>query len=255
MIFSQGGLRALRVVYGVTLAGIAVAAFLVVGSYWYWQAEKRNNQKSNSLQQESQTRLATAQRERDDLRDSEQTYKIITARGVFTAEQRLDWVEALAELKTRHRLVALEYEVQPQRALTLSGNTSLAAVEVLGSRIKFKVRTFHDGDLVAFLDEFQRMQRGFFPLDRCVIKRSAELDAAANNGPANGEVASGEGAANVSNNNQTAEPSPRGNQQKTSATLEAECSLEWITLADKRNPAAPAVSKSVSKPVSAARQK
>ena len=242
MIFTQGGLRALRVVYGVTLAGIAVAAFLVVGSYWYWQAEKRNDQKSKSLQQESQTRLATAQRERDDLRDSEQTYKIITARGVFTAEQRLDWVEALAKLKTWHKLDALEYEVQPQRALKLSGNTNLTGVEVLGSRITFQVRTLHDGDLVAFLDEFPRMQRGFFPLDRCVIKRSAELDAAANNSLANGVAASGEGAATASSNNQTAEQSPRGNQQNASATLEAECSLEWITLADKRNPAAPAVS-------------
>lgn len=252
MIFTQGGLRALRVVYGVTLAGIAVAAFLVVGSYWYWQAEKRNNQKSNSLQQESRSRLATAQRERDDLRDSEQTYKIITARGVFMAEQRLDWVEALAALKTRHKLVALEYEVQPQRALKLSGNTSLTGVEVLGSRIKFKVRALHDGDLVAFLDEFPRMQRGFFPLDRCVIKRSAELDTAANNGRASGTTKPGEADAVVSNNNQAAESTLRANQDnvkdKASAALEAECSLEWITLADKRNPAVPAS-------VSATRQK
>ena len=252
MIFTPSGLRALRVVYGVTLAGIAVAAFLVAGSYWYWQAEKRDNQKSNSLQQESRTRLATAQRERDDLRDSEQTYKAITARGLFTPEQRLDWVEALAALKTRHQLVALEYEVQPQRPLKLSGNTSLAAVDVLGSRIKFKVRALHDGDLVAFLDEFPRMQRGFFPLDRCVIKRSAELDAAAKNGRASGTTTLGEADAVVSNNNQAAEPTLRANpdnmQDKASTALEAECSLEWITLADKRNPAAPAS-------VSAARQK
>jgi hypothetical protein len=63
---TQGGSGTAKVAHAMA----AVAAFLVVGSHWYWQAEKRNNQKSKPLQQESQTRLILAQRD-DDLLQTE----------------------------------------------------------------------------------------------------------------------------------------------------------------------------------------
>lgn len=246
MIFTKEGFRALRIVYLATVSGIAASIFLVGSAYLYWQAEKRNNVQSVTAQQEARARLDAARRERDDLRDSEQTYKVITARGVFQPEQRLDLVEAFAALKTRHHLVALEYEVQPQRPLKLSGNTTLVAVDVFGSRIKFKARAFHDGDLVGFLDEFPRMQRGFFPLDRCALKRTTESEAAVSAARLNrGQAADGEVAANNTSvaivRDQTAKlPSRAGDENvpPALAALEAECSLEWITLVDKRNPVA-----------------
>ena len=242
MIFTQRGFRALRFVYGVTLAGIAVAAFLIVGSYWYWQAEKRNDLTSVTAQRDARSRLDVAKRERDDLRDSEQTYKVLTARGLFQPEQRLDLLEALATLKARHQLVSIEYEVAPQRPLKLAANTSLPALEVFGSRIKFKVFARHDGDLVAFLDEFPRLQRGFFPLDRCVIRRTNESELAAK------EARSLSQAPRSTSNKDAPQPAtvttltPTPNltpapTPTSAASLEAECSLDWVTLVDKRNPA------------------
>ncbi len=251
VIFSKNGFRALRLSVAVTLSGVAVAVFLAGSSYWYWQSEKRGNQTSSARQQDSRARLETARRERDDLRDSEQTYKVLTTRGVFQPEQRLELVEAFAALKTRHQLVALEYEVQPQRPLKLNTSASLPAVDVFGSRIKFKARANHDGDLVAFLDEFPRMQRGFFPLDRCVIKRTSESESAKNVAPiakatglqaAVSAIASLTGLSTPQANIDADETSlegilkPRAPQvSKTdSAALEADCSLEWITLVDKQ---------------------
>ena len=246
MIFTREGFRALRLVYLVTLAAMAASIFLVGSAYLYWQAEKRNNLQSVTAQQEARARLDAARRERDDLRDSEQTYKVITARGVFQPEQRLDLVEAFAALKNRHHLVALEYEVQPQRPLKLSGNTNLSAVDVFGSRIKFKARAFHDGDLVGFLDEFPRMQRGFFPLDRCALRRTTESETALsaarlNRGQTPASAADGNNNSAVNARDQTAKNSTRTGEENASLTLaalEAECSLEWITLVDKRNPVA-----------------
>ena len=206
VVFTKDGFRALRLAYGVTLSGIAVAIFLGGSSYWYWQLEKTGNQRSATHQQDSRARLETARRERDDLRDSEQTYKILTARGVFLPEQRLDLVEAFVVLKNRHQLVAIEYEVQPQRPLKLNFNAGLTAVDVFSSRIKFKARALHDGDLVAFLDEFPRMQRGFFPLDRCVIDRTGPTEATSGKEGGNSLL----------------------------GAIEAECSLEWVTLVDKQ---------------------
>ena len=227
MIFSREGFKALRAVFGLALASVGVAAFLIAGSYYYRQAEARNDQQSQRALQDLRKRLDTLRREREDLRNSADVYKTLSARGVFMPEQRLDLVEAFAELKNRHKLFSLEYEVSPQRVLRMASGIAFPGVEVMGSRIRLKVHSHHDGDLIAFLDEFPRMQRGFFPMDRCVIKRAADsAQQPGNSGPARGAQTVGVGAL------QDNAPPPAG--------LEAECLLDWVTLVDKRNPA-PAV--------------
>ena len=242
MIFSRAGFKALKFAYLILLAGMAVGAFLVVGSYLYWQTEKKNDQLSKRSLQDLQARLNTAKRDREDLRGSEDTYKTLAARGMFLAEQRLDLIEAFAALKRRHQLVSLSYEVAPQRPLRLGTGIAFSGVNLVASRVKLKFRTLHDADLVAFLDEFPRLQRGFFPLDRCAIKLVAESRAVAATPVLPQE------------NEDAPTPKPRSNAapvvRPTSGTgvtapLEAECSLEWITLQTKGgNAAAPAITSS-----------
>jgi hypothetical protein len=207
VVFSRDGFRKLRLVYGVTLVGIGVAVTLVVGSYWYWQFEMRNDEQSIRAQREINSRVDNARRELNDLRESAQNYQQLTAAGMFVPESRLDLVEAMAALKQRHQLLSMRYTVKPQRPLNIV-NANYPAVDVLASRVELTVRATHDGDLVAFLDEFPRLNRGFFPLDRCVMKR---LDRRAGADQADTSA-------------------------DTRAKVEATCALEWITLRDKRNP-------------------
>ena len=176
------------------------------------QSEKKSEGVSQRNLQELNNRLETLKRERADLQGSEETYKSLIARGAFATERRLDLIEAIAALKVRHKLVGLEYEVAPQRPLKFATGASYAAVGIMASRIHMKIQTYHDGDLVAFLDEFPRIQRGFFPIDKCSIKRIAGIEQHA-------PAAAGDGAA------------------PTTATIEAECTMEWITLVDKSKPA------------------
>ncbi len=216
MVFSRDGFRVLRLLIIVALAGIAVALFVVAGSYWYWQLETRNDEQSLRAQREADSRVNNARRELNDLRDSAQNFQTLTARGMFLAEQRLDLVEAMKALKDRHKLLDMQYTVQAQRPLKIASG-DYAAVDVRASRIKLNVRALHDGDLVAFLDEFPRLQRGYFPLDRCVVWRMDRVTAA------------------TTATATRAEPSEIV-ESPTPNTLFAECSLEWITLQDKRNP-------------------
>jgi hypothetical protein len=206
-----GAFRALRFAAIVALAGLGVAAFLVVGSYVYWQEERKSDLVSQRNLQDLRARLETVKRERDDLQVSASTYESLIARGAFVAENRLDAIEALEQLRNRHRLMGLEYAVSAQRPLKFATDASYAAVNILASRVQLKIQAYHDGDLVAFLDEFPRIQRGFFPIDRCAIKPVAEV------GP---RVL-------------TADASPAA----PVARIEADCTLEWITLVDKSKPA------------------
>lgn len=206
---------ALRLAVAVFIAGLAIAGILVGFTYWYWENEKKNDRQSERALGDMRTRLAVAQRERDDLRNSSDTYKALLARGVFVAERRLDFVEAMQVLSRRHQLLGLEYELSPQRPLRLAGDTATPAIEVRASRIAMRVRALHDGDLVAFLDEFPRLQRGLFPMDRCTIKRPAAAEAP------------GTASAAVNETETTAVPI---------SGIEAQCTLEWITLVDRNGP-------------------
>jgi hypothetical protein len=228
MIFTREGFRALRFIYGVTVAGLAVAVFLALGSYWYWQSETTSDLQSQRSLRDLQGRVSGLRREREDLRNSDTTYMMMVSRGTFAAEQRLDLVEAFDALRVRHKLASLEYEVAPQRVLRMAGGQSFPAVEVLGSRIKLKFRAYHDGDLMAFLDEFPRMQRGFFPLERCAIKRTLDPARGAVVGPQNSRGGGKPGA--------SAAESEDVPSREAAPTLEAECIADWVTLMDKAKP-------------------
>ena len=215
----NGAFKALRFAGLIALAGLGVAIFLVSGSYLFWQSEKKSESVSQRNLQDLRNRLESLKRERADLQGSEETYKSLIARGAFAPERRLDLIEALAELKKRHQLLALEYEIAPQRPLKFATGANYPAVGIMSSRIHMKIQAYHDGDLVAFLDEFPRIQRGFFPIDRCAVKRVAGIEQrSAAVAPAASDV----------------QAAPAALPATSSALVEADCTLEWITLVDKR---------------------
>jgi hypothetical protein len=226
-VMTKEGFGALKFSYLILVAGIGVGVFLVGASYWWWQVEKKNNVQSQRRLNDAQSRLANAKQERDDLRNSEDTYLALEGRGVFIAEKRLDLLDAMEALRVRHGITSLEYQDGAQRPLKLAGGTSITAVEALGSRIQLKATSLHDGDMLAFLDEFSRMQRGIFQIERCALGRNTRGGAVVLPPPA------AVGATTPRDSDEPNTPPPT-----LTAAVEADCSLEWITLVDKR--AAPA---------------
>ena len=187
-----------------SLLSLAVATVFILGSLYYLDVQKRSDALSKSALRAAQQRVANANQEADDLRASVDIFKQLTAQGIFKTESRLDWIELFKRLKTKHRLIALGYDLAPQRLLQLPGGSVFPSIDPLGTRIKLKVQAYHDGDLIAFLEEFSQLKNGFYPIDRCSIRRISD-------------------ALNVPG----------------AAHIEAECLLDWVTLKDKRTPSAP----------------
>ena len=196
---SKEGFRYLRIAW-VTLA-IAVTAAAALGwtGYWYLGKEKSGDLTLKRQLGEMQTRVNTARRERDDLLASSVMFAGLLRQGILVEESRLELIERFDRLNTRHRLLGLEYDFEPQRTLPAPGGRVFEAIEVLGSRVKVKVLALHEGDLIAFLDELAKPPRGYNPIQSCRLRR---LEA--------------------------------GMVIQANARVEAECTLEWITLKDKR---------------------
>jgi hypothetical protein len=196
---SKEGFRYLRFAWIALAIAVIAAATLGWTGFWYLGKEKRDDLTLKRQVGEMQARANTARRERDDLRASSVMFEGLMRQGILQEESRLEFIERLDRLSTRHRLLGLEYDFAPQRALPAPGGRVFEAIEVLSSRVKVRVLALHEGDLIAFLDELAKPARGYNPIQSCNLRR---MEA---------------GIANQIN-----------------ARVEGECTLEWITLKDKR---------------------
>jgi len=197
-VFSRSGAKQLRGAWALLAVSIVSAVALGLGGKWYLEHEKRERKSSGQRLEQARSRLEVARRERDNLRESADIFRTLVDRGLLQGERRLDMVELVNGLRARHQLFGLEYEIAPQRPLPLPGARVYPAVDVLASRVKLRMRALHEGDVLGFVQELAASRQGFFPLDRCAMRR---LDPASPNAIA-----------------------PR---------VDAECSFEWITLKDK----------------------
>lgn len=198
-VFSPKGLRALGMPWAGFIVSVLAAGGIVAGSHWFVERERRESASSGARLQEARQRVEGARRERDSLQESAEVFRSLVERGLLQSERRLELVELVNALRARHKLFALDYEIAPQRPLKLAGGRVYAAVEVLASRVKLRVRALHEGDVLDFVDGLTQSRQGFYPVDRCMMRR---VEA----------------------------PTPEALQ----ARVEADCTMEWITLKDKR---------------------
>lgn len=198
-VFSRQGLRALQTPWLLFFTAIVAGVAIVIGSQWFLDRERREATSSGARMKEARVRLEGARRERDSLQESADVFRTLVERGMLQGERRLDLVELVNALRARHQLIGLDYEIAPQRPLKLAGGRVFAAVEVLSSRVKLKIRALHEGDVLDFMESLSQSRQGFYPVDRCMMRRV--------------EV-----------------PAP----DAIATRVEADCALEWITLKDKR---------------------
>jgi hypothetical protein len=198
-LFSAEGRRALAMAWVFLVLALLAGAGIVAGAYWYANKEKLESANSSRRLQEARARLDGARRERDSLQESADVFRTLVERGMLQGEHRLDLVELVNSLRAKYQISALDYEVAPQRPLQLAGGRSFKSVDVLASRVKLRARALHEGDLLGFIDALSRNPQGFYPVDRCAMKRLVA-------------------------------PSPDSIQPR----VEADCTLEWITLKEKR---------------------
>jgi len=197
-LFSPEGVRSLRTSWALLLLSIAAAVGIVIGSHWYLDREKRESASAQRRLQEATTRVDNARRERDSLQDSADTFRTLVDRGLLQGERRLDLVEMVNSLRSRHQLFSLDYEIGAQRPLQLAGGRVFPAIEVLASRVKLRMRALHEGDVLGFVEDLAKSRHGFYPLDRCAIRRI-----------------------------------PGAESDSLQPHVEAECAFEWITLKEK----------------------
>lgn len=187
------------------IAFLALMAVVGGGSVWTAQQMKKSSEKAfketAAARRDIQSKLARAQEEQQELRDKIGRFRALQAHGYIGPEQRLDWIETIARIKTARRIFRLDYEFAPQRPVDagiLPGGAMAGGFEIMTSQMRLQMQLLHEGELLAFLAELRDAVQALIQVRSCTIERLAPGTA------------------------------DRGNN----AQLKAECTLEWITLRD-----------------------
>ena len=143
----------------------------------------------NSTRQ-ANTAQAAAQKERDEIdgklrrvrseeaeiKQKSAEFADLQARGVVGEEQRLEWIEQLKAIGERHRLLDLNYEIAPQRALDAAPGSAYA---FYASTMKVQLGLLHEEDLGRLLDDLRQNARALIQVRSCKVWRLQRDDRAA----------------------------------------------------------------------------
>jgi len=197
VVFTREGWVVLRTSWLLVAAALVAGGLIAYGGHWYAEKERRDASNATVHLKDARTRLEAARRERDSLAEAGDMFRSLVDRGLLESEERLELVELMNTLRTRYQLYSLDYAMDPQRPLPLAGGRVFPSIDVLATHVQVRARALHEGDLMNFIDQISRSRQGFYPMNRCTLRRTT---------------------------------APAFDLQ---AHVEADCSLEWITLKDK----------------------
>jgi hypothetical protein len=122
--------------------------------------------------QSAQERLARATDEEREIRDRLVDYRKLVDRGVIGDEQRLDWIDRIAEIKAARKLFDVRYTIDAQRPVEYPGLAGGGDVEFLASAMKLDMALLHEEDLFRFLDDLRRALSAHVVIRTCTLQRS-----------------------------------------------------------------------------------
>ena len=158
--------------------GAALLIFLVCGGALLWFAQQALARENRTLAtaraelRKSSDRLARAAQEEREARDHVELYQRLKDLRILGDERRLEWIEALARIRTARELGELRYQLDRQKVLkSLPGTPGL---EVRSSTLKVELALLHEGDLLGFLADLRASGHAYHAVRQCALSRTAD---------------------------------------------------------------------------------
>jgi hypothetical protein len=181
------------------LAALLALALCLV-SWHFIQDSARQADAAEKAAEQLRNQAARLQSEEHDMRAKIAQYTAINARGIIGDEHRLDWVELVRTIQRERKLLGLEYEIQPRQRLAGNAATSNGTGYIfMSSAMKVQMPLLHEDDLLRFLGDIRASAAAFTRLRSCKLQRGTAPSMQEDSG--------------------------------MRAQLNAECQIDWITLA------------------------
>ncbi len=170
-MFASISVRQLRLPIAAAVLLILLGIGGLAASEFYLEKARQNKQAAKTQREAAQNRLAKASEEGKEIRENLVHYRRMVERGMVGPENRLDWIERIARIKTERRLPEIRYNIEPQRPLDYPGMAPAGEMDFVASRMKLEMVLLHEGDLLNFLSDLLAATQAHVVVRSCQMNR------------------------------------------------------------------------------------
>ena len=176
MKLSSADLPKLQLSLLAALLMIIVGAGAGYAAFSSTQTAQRERAAAQTERNEADGKLRRVSSEQSEIKQKSERFNALQARGVIGEEQRLEWVELIKDIRDQRRLLDLQYEFAPQRALNESSDAKSDAkpegnFSFFASTMKVQIKLLHEEDLTRFLADLREQARALIQVKSCNVSR------------------------------------------------------------------------------------
>jgi hypothetical protein len=176
MTFSARELRQLALPLLACIALLAAGSGLITWAESSRIAEARALAAARADRSQAKERLMRIAEEEREVKEKLEIYRRLKNIGILGEEQRLEWADAMARIRTERELPDLRYRVERQHALkTVTGKP--ANVEFYASTMHVILALLHEGDLLHFLGDLRASGNAYYAVRSCSLARIGQPSA------------------------------------------------------------------------------
>lgn len=164
-------LRRLKLPIAVTVMLTLLGVGGVYGTERLLAEAKQQRDSAKKARTEAQERLSRASEEEREIRANLRKYEEMIQRGLVGSENRLDVIDAIANIKKERRLFDIKYTIEAQKPLEYPGIRRAGDLDFATSRMRLDMLLLHEGDLLGFLEDLKSIGRSYVSVQRCSTLR------------------------------------------------------------------------------------
>jgi hypothetical protein len=164
--------RHLQVPLTIAALLLAIGGGTVAAMFKWTDRVKQDNLQVIQQRNDAEGRLARAEQEEREIRLNILQYRALADRGIIGEEQRLDWIERLATIKTARKLYDIHYEISEQHRL----DSTPGGADIMVSKMEISLPLLHEEDLFNLLTDLRAAPHGYFQVKSCNMARGQATD-------------------------------------------------------------------------------
>jgi hypothetical protein len=173
MNFTARELRLLALPLVACIALLAGGSALITWTQGKRQAAAATLAESRIERARAKERLMRIAEEEKEVKEKLEVYQRLKELGILGEEQRLEWADAMARIRTERELPDLRYRVERQRNIaTVPGKP--ANVDFYASTMHVDLALLHTGDLLHFLSDLRASGKAYYSVRSCTLSRTGQ---------------------------------------------------------------------------------
>jgi hypothetical protein len=164
-------IKQLRPALALAVVLVVAGASCLVSSDYYLDGAKREREVARQSRIQAQDRVSKVSEEEHEIRENLVYFDQMRQHGMIGEQNRLDWIETIAKIKSDRKLFEIKYNIEAQKGLDYPGIVATGAADFVVSRMKLDMLLLHEEDLLDFLADLDAAGKAQVSVRRCSLIR------------------------------------------------------------------------------------